>query len=172
MQGSPPELPPRVLPIPSSQDSGTSQSDDDMLQDDFYSKESTEELVKETALSSEDYSDDQTDSATHIIQVRARSPNSNEVTNFLSGERRKDGNNFQVTDFLNARNAETTRIPKIGIDNLSFEEEECVSSKANTMKWQNDDCLESRNSGTNTPKGIMHQYNYQENFAFKLKRRM
>ena len=154
-KGSLPELPPRALPVPSSHDTSSSQSDDDTLQDENDSTEPKQELIKDSSpLTIEDCTEeDATDFPSNIILVRARSPDSNEVTNFISGERAQATSNFQVTNFMNSRNAEITEKSKFGIDNLSFEEEETVPRSPILIRRHNAG-MESQNSGTSTPKGM------------------
>ena len=149
-----PESPPKALPaVPTSQESYSSQSDDEICQNEHCADESRQKSIEEIPLTVEGSStDDSTDFPSKVILVKSRSPDSDGVIDFLSGERKPDSSNFTVTNFVNARNTEITKSSKLGIDNLSFEEEESVARRRDVAGQQNIG-KESRKNGFGNHQG-------------------
>ena len=148
-----PQPPPKALPAVPSEETRSNQSDDEVCQDDNIADESIQDLIDETPLTVESSKEETTDFPSNVILVRSRSPDRDDVIDFLSGEHRTDTSNFQVTNFMNSRNAELSESSKFGIDNLSFEEEEIVQPRLGTGRnWKSG--FESRNSGMSAPRGM------------------
>ena len=155
-QGALPESLPNSLLLPPLQDPQSSQSDEEICHVESRAEDSENDNIEEMPLQFSVDEDDRADIdiPSNFILVRSRSPDSDDVVDFLSGERKKETSNFLVTNFVNSRNADNTKSSKIGIDNLSFEAEDSSTRVLSATKRQNNNAIESRNSGMRTPQGM------------------
>jgi len=153
--GALPESLPNSLLLPPLQDPQSSQSDEEICHVESRAEDSENNSIAEMPLQFSVNEDDHADIdiPSNFILVRSRSPDSDDVVDFLSGERKKETSNFLVTNFVNSRNADNTKSSKIGIDNLSFEAEDSSTRVLSATKRQNNNAIESQNSGMRTPQG-------------------
>ena len=149
-----PESAPSSLLLPPLQDPQSSQSDEEICQVESRADDSEYNNIEEMPLEIAVTEGDNADIPSNFILVRSRSPDCDNVVDFLSGERKKETSNFLVTNFMNSRNADKTNSSKIGIDNLSFEAEDNGSRVLGVTKRHKDNGMESRSCGTRTPQGM------------------